>query len=86
MAGGNYKPVNASSDIKPVDGYDVHTTIDINLQDVAQNALLRHLEKHKAAYGSVVLMEVQTGEIKAISNLTKQKGGGYAETYNYAIQ
>ena len=86
MAGGNWKPVNASSDIKPVDGYDVHTTIDINLQDVAQNALLRHLEKHKAGFGSVVLMEVQTGEIKAISNLTKQKGGGYAETYNYAIQ
>jgi len=86
MAGGNWKPVNASSDIKPLDGYDVHTTIDINLQDVAQNALLRHLEKHEAAYGSVVLMEVQTGEIKAISNLTKQKGGGYAETYNYAIQ
>lgn len=86
MAGGNWKPINASSDIKPIDGYDVHTTIDINLQDVAQNALLRHLEKHDAGFGSVVLMEVQTGEIKAISNLTKQKGGGYAETYNYAIQ
>lgn len=86
VMGGNWKPVNASSDIKPVDGYDIHTTIDINLQDVAQNALLRALEKHKANYGSVVLMEVQTGEIKAISNLTRQPGGGYAETYNYAIQ
>lgn len=86
MAGGNWKPINASSDIKPLDGYDVHTTIDINLQDVAQNALLRHLEKHDAGYGSVVLMEVKTGEIKAISNLTKQRGGGYAETYNYAVQ
>ena len=86
VAGGNWKPVNVASDVKPEDGYDVHTTIDINLQDVAQNALLRALEKHKAAYGSVVLMEVQTGEIKAISNLTRQQGGGYAETYNYAVQ
>ena len=86
VAGGNWKPLNVSSDIKPMDGYDVHTTIDINLQDVAQNALLRALEKHQAAYGSVVLMEVKTGEIKAMSNLTRQEGGGYAETYNYAVQ
>lgn len=85
VAGNNWKPVNASSDIKPEDGYDVHTTIDINLQDVAQNALLRALEKHKAKYGTVILMEVQTGEIKAMSNLTQQKGGGYAETQNYAV-
>ncbi|MCE7994402.1 MAG: transpeptidase family protein [Roseivirga sp.] len=85
VAGNNWKPVNASSDIKPEDGFDIHTTIDINLQDVAQNALLRALEKHKANFGSVVLMEVQTGEIKAISNLTRQKGGGYAETLNYAV-
>ncbi len=86
VAGGNWKPLNVASDVKPLDGYDVHTTIDINLQDVAQNALLRALEKHKAAYGSVVLMEVKTGEIKAISNLTRQEGGGYAETFNYAVQ
>ena len=86
VAGNNWMPVNASSDIKPVDGYDIHTTIDINLQDVAQNALLRALEEHEAAFGCVVLMEVKTGEIKAISNLTKMQGGGYAEVYNYAVQ
>ena len=85
VAGGNWKPLNAANDVKPLDGFDVHTTIDINLQDVAQNALLRALEKHKAAYGSVVLMEVKTGKIKAISNLTRQSGGGYAETLNYAV-
>jgi cell division protein FtsI (penicillin-binding protein 3) len=85
VAGNNWKPVNVSSDIKPEDGYDIHTTIDINLQDVAQNALLRALEKHKAKFGCVVLMEVKTGEIKAISNLTRQVGGGYAETLNYAV-
>lgn len=85
VAGGNWKPLNAANDVKPMDGLDVHTTIDINLQDVAQNSLLRALEKHNAAYGSVVLMEVKTGKIKAIANLTRQKGGGYAETYNHAV-
>lgn len=85
VAGGNWKPLNAANDVKPMDGLDVHTTIDINLQDVAQNALLRALEKYRAAYGTVVLMEVKTGKIKAIANLTRQEGGGYAETYNYAV-
>jgi len=85
VAGGNWKPLNTASDVKPKDGFDVHTTIDINLQDVAQNALLRALERYSAAYGTVVLMEVKTGKIKAISNLTRQDGGGYAETYNHAV-
>ncbi len=86
VAGGNWKPVNASSDVRPEDGYDVHTTIDINLQDVAQNALLRALTRYQAAYGTVVLMEVHTGEIKAISNLKRTSSGKYAESYNYAVQ
>ena len=86
VAGGNWKPVHDASDVKPIDGYDVHTTIDINLQDVSQHALLKALEKYEAAYGCVVLMEVKTGEIKAISNLTRLKNGKYAETYNYAVQ
>ena len=73
VAGGNWKPVNASSDVRPVDGYDVHTTIDINLQDVAHNALLRALTRFEANYGTVVLMEVATGEIKAMSNLERPK-------------
>ncbi|MGW8121365.1 penicillin-binding protein [Roseivirga echinicomitans] len=86
IAGGNWKPVNVASDVKPRDGYDVYTTIDINLQDVAQNSLLRQLEKYQAAYGTVVLMEVKTGEIKAMSNLTRTKNGNYIEDYNYAVQ
>ncbi|WP_422354842.1 penicillin-binding protein [Roseivirga pacifica] len=86
VAGGNWKPVNASSDVRPEDGYDIHTTIDVNLQDVAQNALLRALMRYEAAYGTVVLMEVKTGEIKAISNLQRTASGRYAESYNYAVQ
>jgi len=86
VAGGNWKPVNAASDVRPIDGYDIHTTIDINLQDVAQNALLRALIKYQAKYGTVILMEVRTGEIKAISNLTRNPNGTYDESYNYAVQ
>lgn len=86
VAGGNWKPVNVASDVRPQDGFDIHTTIDINLQDVTQNALLRALKKFEANYGTVVLMEVKTGEIKAISNLSRNKYGGYDESYNYAVQ
>jgi len=85
VAGNNWMPVNASSDISPIDGYDVHTTIDINLQDVAQNALLKTVTKYNAAYGTVVLMEVKTGEIKAISNLKRTRNGKYAENKNFAV-
>lgn len=85
VAGGNWKPVNAASDVRPVDGYDIHTTIDINLQDVAQNALLKAVSTYQANYGTVVLVEVKTGEIKAISNLERTSSGGYAETLNFAV-
>ena len=85
IAGGNWKPLNDANEIEPEDGSDLITTIDINIQDVAENALLTQLEKHKAHHGCAILMEVETGEIRAIANLTQQDGGGYAETYNYAI-
>lgn len=85
VAGGYWKPVNAATDVRPTDGYDIHTTIDINLQDVAQNALLRAVSTYEAEYGVVVLMEVKTGEIKAISNLSRTESGNYAELYNHAV-
>ena len=47
--------------------------------------MLRKLEEHKADHGCVVLMEVQTGKIKAIANLKKNKHNYYIEEYNYAI-
>lgn len=85
IAGGNWKPLNDENEVEPEDGSDLVTTIDINIQDVAQNALYTQLEKHGAHHGCAILMEVQTGAIKAIANLTKQADGSYAETYNYAI-
>lgn len=85
MVGGSWKPVYDNSEVKPKDGYDIVTTININLQDIAESALLSALIKHDADYGSVILMEVSTGEIKAISNLSKNKNGKYRENYNYAV-
>jgi cell division protein FtsI (penicillin-binding protein 3) len=85
MAGSTWKPMHDESEIRPEEGYDIETTIDINLQDVAESSLNRHLTAHDADYGCVVLMEVATGQIKAIANLGKLPGGGYAENYNYAV-
>lgn len=85
MSGGNWKPVHDENEIMPVDGIDIVTTIDINIQDVAEASLRNHLAAHDADYGCVVLMEVATGEIKAIANLGKVGEGRYAENYNYAI-
>lgn len=85
ISGGGWKPVHDGSEVKAVEGMDVETTIDINLQDVAESALLRALEQHDADYGCVVVMEVATGYIKAISNLSKNKKDKYWELYNYAV-
>ncbi len=85
MVGGGWKPVYDGTEIRPVDGYDIHTTINVNLQDVTESALLKHLKKHRADYGVAVLMEVKTGEIKAISNLSRNSQGQYYEQYNYAV-
>lgn len=72
--------------IQPVDGLDVQLTIDIDMQDMAQNALTSILSKTNEVHaGTVVVMEVATGEIKAMVNLEKDGHGGFDETYNYAI-
>ncbi|HMQ00093.1 MAG TPA: penicillin-binding protein [Cyclobacteriaceae bacterium] len=85
ISGGEWKPIFDADNVKAVDGLDIETTIDINLQDVSETALLRSLERHKADEGIVVVMEVKTGEIKAISNLTRDQNGFYYEKYNHAI-
>ncbi|MCH7410046.1 transpeptidase family protein [Belliella sp. DSM 111904] len=86
IAGGSWKPVFDAEDVKPDDGFDIYTTLDVNIQDVAESALLRQLIAKDAAYGSVIVMEVATGKIKAIANLQKNKSGiGYAENYNFAV-
>ena len=85
MSGGTWKPMHDESEVRPVDGVDIQTTINVNIQDVAEASLRRHLAKHDADYGCVVLMEVKTGEIKALANMGKVAPGAYAENYNYAV-
>lgn len=87
IAGDVWRPINDENEVEPKDGCDLYTTIDINIQDVAEQALSRSLAKHKAAYGCAILMEVKTGEIKAIANLTKnpKDTASYDESLNYAL-
>jgi cell division protein FtsI (penicillin-binding protein 3) len=85
IAKGQWKPLNDNNEIEPIDGRDIITTIDLNIQDVAHHALLGQLEKYEADHGSVVVMETKTGEIKAISNLGRTSKGTYYEQRNYAI-
>lgn len=82
---GGMKPVYDGTEVKPLPGYDVKTTLDINLQDVAENALYKSLVNNNAEYGCVILMEVATGEIKAVANLGKADDDTYKEDYNYAF-
>ena len=82
---GQWKPVEDFNQKEPRDGYDIYTTINIEIQDVAHFALLEQLEYYEADHGSVIVMETSTGEIRAISNLGRTSEGKYYEKLNYAI-
>lgn len=82
---GVWKPLRDINEVDPQDGYDVISTIDVYIQDIAHHALLKQLEDYDAEHGCVVVMETKTGQIKAISNLGKAADGTYYETQNYAI-
>jgi len=84
-AGGSWVPINDENEIRPENGKDLITTVNISMQDILENALLNQLIRSDAEFGTAVLMEVATGKIKAISNLTKNASGYYEESYNYAI-
>lgn len=85
IAGGVWMPVNPEEEIVPVDGSDIISTIDVNMQDMAQRALEKQLIASDADNGTVILMEVATGEIRAVANFTKDTDGVYREKFNYAI-
>jgi cell division protein FtsI (penicillin-binding protein 3) len=85
LTGGDWIPVDDGRSVSSRDGNDVVTTIDVDLQDVASSALKQQLIKHNAHHGCAVVMEVSTGDIKAIANLEIGSDGNYHETYNYAI-
>ena len=85
IAKGQWKPIRDVNEVEPLDGYDVISTIDVYIQDIAHHALLKQLEEYGADHGCVVVMETKTGKVKAISNLGKAEDGSYYETVNYAI-
>ncbi len=85
IAKGQWKPIRDVNEIDPHDGYDVISTIDVFIQDIAHHALLKQLTDYQADHGCVVVMETKTGQVKAISNLGKAGDGSYYETTNYAV-
>ena len=85
IGNGAWRPINEENEIEPRNGHDIITSIDINIQDVAEDALKRQLIENEADHGCAILMEVKTGFIVAIANLGKNELGEYEETYNYAI-
>ncbi|MGV3762512.1 penicillin-binding protein [Parapedobacter sp.] len=85
IAGGVWMPVNREIEVAPVDGADIISTIDVNMQDMAQRALEKQLIVSNADNGCVILMEVATGEIRAVANFTRIEEGVYREKFNYAI-
>jgi cell division protein FtsI (penicillin-binding protein 3) len=84
IAGGVWMPLDGS-EIDPQNGKDIVTNIDVNTQDIAENALLRVLTKEEAAYGTCIVMETKTGKIKAMANLGRTSDGSYGEILNYAL-
>ena len=85
IADGQWKPITTNYKRKPIPGYDIHTTIDIQIQDMVHHELLYQLEKYEADHGTMILMETNSGNIKAISNLGRTSKGKYYEKINYGI-
>ena len=83
--GSNWMPVDIDTQIEPQNGLDIVTTIDIELQDMAESALKRELIADSADHGCLIVMEVKTGYVKAMVNLGRTKKGTYEEVFNYSI-
>lgn len=87
IAGNVWRPINDENEVDPEDGSDIVSTIDINVQDVAENSLMNCLKQHNADHGCLVLMEIKTGEVKAMANLKRNPKDTalYLENLNYAV-
>jgi cell division protein FtsI (penicillin-binding protein 3) len=85
IAKGQWKPIRDINEVDPQDGYDVISTIDVYIQDIAHHALLKQVQEYEADHGCVVVMETQTGKVRAIANLGRANDGSYYETTNYAV-
>ncbi len=85
IGNGHWRPLNDEFEIEPQNGHDIISCIDVVLQDVANEALRKQLVAQDADQGCAVLMEVHTGHIKAIANLSRNSNGNFEERFNFAI-
>jgi cell division protein FtsI (penicillin-binding protein 3) len=85
LGDGMWIPINDLTKIEPRSGKDIVTSLDINLQDITENALAKAMIRHQAEYGTAIVMEVKTGAIRAVANLGWTREGKLWEVYNYAI-
>ena len=81
---GMFIPIDNLASVKPKRGKDIVTTLNINFQDIAHNALIAGLKRHDAEFGTAIIMEVKSGAIKAMVNLGRD-GNTYSEIMNYGI-
>lgn len=81
-----WKPIDYWKVQEPVDGEDVYTTLDLRIQDIAHTALENQLVTFDADHGCVVVMETQTGKVRAMVNLKRTEPGIYVDAYNFAVK
>lgn len=81
---GSYIPVEGA-EVDPVNGKDIITTLDTYIQDFAEKALMDMLVSNNSLHGTAIVMETETGKIKAIANLGRQADGTYIEDLNYGV-
>ncbi len=91
LSGNVWKPVEDSPEVRPEAGFDIITTVDVNFQDIVESALRNQVIQMNAKYGTAMVMEIKTGEIKAITNLSRrtdstQNRTFYIEDFNYAVR
>ncbi len=82
---GSWRPLNESEEHHPIPGLDLYTTLNINMQDVTEAALMKAVKHYKAKYGTAIVMDTKTGEIKAIANLHHTKDTTYVDDQNFAV-
>lgn len=85
IAGGTAIPIEGSQ-TDPENGKDIYTTIDVNIQDITETALMRMMLQCEGPYGTAIVMETSTGKIKAMANLGRRPDGSYWEDDNYALR
>lgn len=85
MSGQTWRPIQVGNNRLAVNGKDIVTTLDVRIQDIAQYALQKGLEAESADHGCVIVMETNTGAIKAMANLKRGEDGQYYEAQNYAV-